>query len=583
TVLVPWMVFSTVLLTEVLGYPVFLWAILACQRALVKASPGADAVAAAAILAATATRPQFLVLAPVLVVAAVGHVAGRALAAPGARSRSRAVGFELAHAARAHWLGFGLTAAGLLTVPLVQRILGTYGGLLEEALVPPGAVALAVDQLAVIAVGCGLVPLVVGSAWALATLIRPASAEAHAFAMLAIVTVAGLCLVAASFDLNSGGGILFDRYAFYAAPVMLVAMGAGLADGRRTTPALPVGAGVAALVVMSYDFVPYALPWFVSPASVFHVVLEGRAGQIGSWLGVAKLNADVLLVSVAILAAVVVVVCGHRRSPPAAVVIGLPLAVFLLAQTVYVFRHLGIETQPALHRGQDWVDGAVDDATVASVPGAISQQGTGTVPYWDLEFWNKTVARQLSYQNSQAHHTELGSGQLAVNPDDGSLQLSESVRYLALPEADRRFMPAGRRLAHHAGLALIDIGSRPRAAWVINGTDSEAGWVPEGGTGLVDLYGDANGAQAQRVSLSLVPPPGQSGRRRVAVRDGARRIAGVVMPRRPRELAVTVCFAGEPRRRLTVTFDGATRLPSGQRVGGAILTARTAAAGPCRR
>ena len=98
-------------------------------------------------------------------------------------------------------------------------------------------------------------------------------------------------------------------------------------------------------------------------------------------------------------------------------------------------RHIGIDAQPAaLDRGQTWVDDAVgEDAIVASVPGAIAQEGTGTVPYWDLEFWNESVARQLSYENTQAHHTELGSGQLSVNPTDGSLTLSEPVGHLVVP------------------------------------------------------------------------------------------------------------------------------------------------------
>ena len=107
TMLVPWMAFSTVLLTEVVGYPAFLWALLAAQRTLAEPSPGRDAVAAAAIVVATAARPQFLVLGPVLVLAAVAHVVGFALAAPGDERRSRAVRRALARE-RTRLTGWGL-------------------------------------------------------------------------------------------------------------------------------------------------------------------------------------------------------------------------------------------------------------------------------------------------------------------------------------------------------------------------------------------------------------------------------------------------------------------------------------------
>jgi hypothetical protein len=575
TILVPWMAFSTVLLTEVLGYPAFLWALLAAQRTLAEPSPRRDAVAAGVIVVATAARPQFLVLGPVLVLAAVAHTVGLALAAPGDERRLRAVRRASARAARAHRLGIGFIAATVLALPLVRTLLGPYGDQLGAQLVPPGTAAHAVDQLAVIAVGCGLVPLVVGLAWAAAMLVRPASKEAHAFAVLGLVSIPALIAVAASFDLRSGGGILFDRYAFYVAPVMLIAMGAGLADVRRTSFGLPLGAGVAVITVLSYDFVVYALPWFVSPASVFHQVMDGRADQLG-------LDPEIILAAVAILAALVVAVCGRLARLSPAIVVGVPLTIFLLVQSVYVMRHLGIDAQPAaLDRGQTWVDDAVgEDAIVASVPGAIAQEGTGTAPYWDLEFWNASVARQLSYENTQAHHTELGSGQLGVNPADGSLTLSEPVRHLVVPAADRRFKPAGQSVAAYAGLELIALEPRPRAAWVIRGTDGEAGWVDAGGLGTVDVYGDP--ARAQRVELTLVPPPGQAGSRRVSIRDGARRTVASVVAGRQQEVAVTVCLRAA-RHRLAVRFDGATRLPSGRAVGGAILTARTSTAGACRR
>ena len=79
TVLVPWVVLSNYIWTEPAAYPAFAWAVLAVYRALVQPSQRRDLWALVAILLATLTRTQFIVLGVVFPAAVVLHEAGYAL------------------------------------------------------------------------------------------------------------------------------------------------------------------------------------------------------------------------------------------------------------------------------------------------------------------------------------------------------------------------------------------------------------------------------------------------------------------------------------------------------------------------
>src|SRR4029078_6382111 len=71
SVSLPWCVNAAFVMSEAAAYPVFLWAILACHAAVSEPSPRRDALALGALALAFFTRPQFLVLAAVLPIAAL--------------------------------------------------------------------------------------------------------------------------------------------------------------------------------------------------------------------------------------------------------------------------------------------------------------------------------------------------------------------------------------------------------------------------------------------------------------------------------------------------------------------------------
>src|SRR3954452_22470971 len=75
TVVVPWIVLASFLLTEVAAYPAFVWALLAFHLTLTRPSARNDLLASAALVVAVVARTQFLVLAAALPIAIL--LAGR--------------------------------------------------------------------------------------------------------------------------------------------------------------------------------------------------------------------------------------------------------------------------------------------------------------------------------------------------------------------------------------------------------------------------------------------------------------------------------------------------------------------------
>src|SRR5215208_5742799 len=129
----PWNVFAGFVLTESTAYPAFIWAVLACQRALDDPSVRRDALALAAV--------------------AVAVVDGR-------------------HAVRRHRVLAAAYAAGVVVAAIVgatggvARLLGRYEVTATKgSLLPLEAVVHAGAHLDLIGLGIGLVPLLLGGAW----------------------------------------------------------------------------------------------------------------------------------------------------------------------------------------------------------------------------------------------------------------------------------------------------------------------------------------------------------------------------------------------------------------------------------
>src|SRR6202008_902399 len=128
-------------------------------------------------------------------------------------------------------------AAGAVALAAIGRfsdILGVYGSLLASDLYPDGTAGWLTQPFSLLALGIGIAPLVAGLGWLLGNTVRaPESRELRAFAALGLLAVVGLVVEVTLYDLDVGAEAVYDRYLFYAAPLVLIAFLRVLDDGRR--------------------------------------------------------------------------------------------------------------------------------------------------------------------------------------------------------------------------------------------------------------------------------------------------------------------------------------------------------------
>ena len=239
TVTVPWIALSSFLLTEVAAYPAFAWAALAMQASIARPSVRNDLLAVAGIALAVLGRTQFYALAAVLPLAILLRAASE--------RRVRAALREHRALIAAYAVG---GVAAIAAVAAGHGLLGTYSTTAHGNPFPLELWRSAPAHLAIVALGGGLLPFVVGGAWLVSNLRRSESAERASFAWLATIAVVALSVEAASFDLRFGGGLVRERYLFYVTPLLLVALAAALTAARaqRWSLAVPVAPARARLL-----------------------------------------------------------------------------------------------------------------------------------------------------------------------------------------------------------------------------------------------------------------------------------------------------------------------------------------------
>ena len=229
-------------------------------------------------------RVQFLPLAVVFPAAILAHELGYPVLAGGLKA--------LGTAARATWrrhrLLAGLYGAVLLAALVatlltsISGALGVYSPTLSQgSLLPGGMAQSAAADLDSVAIGCGLLPLVLGGGWMLTAAFRPPCERKHALAVLSLLTIVVLTLETASFDLRFGGrDVIRDRYVFYIVPPLLVGTAALLRE-RRTPWLAP--AALAALFAGTVHWLP--LPpvkgvWVDSPTRVLNDLIVDASGGL---------------------------------------------------------------------------------------------------------------------------------------------------------------------------------------------------------------------------------------------------------------------------------------------------------------
>jgi hypothetical protein len=531
SVAVPWCVNAAFVMSEAAAYPVFLWAVLACHAAVSEPSARRDALALGALALAFFTRPQFLVLAAVLPIAA--------LIADGPRGAWR----------RHRALAVAYAVAILVVVPLAalgesHRLLGDYGVTATKgSLLPLIALKSAAIHLDVLAVGLGIVPFLLGAGWAYSRL-RDADQRRRSFAALAGLSLPLLALETASYDVRFGGpGVVRDRYLFYLAPLLLLATALCLMDDRLPLPGIAAATAFFCVTVCFADFRPVAGLWVDSPESVLNGMLHDAAGPLPTG------------VFVALCGLVLGVACTGLAlwSRPAAV-LGVTVAIFAFGGSVagYAFERLLTSNTPqgipvtGQPRVRDWADRSAD-GTVALLAYPVSRVwGQSAILWWDVELWNNRVQRAFVDPGGTWTYTPFPAESLRLDFESGMFDDTEgSPPFVLAAPNDSRFELAGKDQASNLGLVVRKVERPYHALWASRGLEPD-GWTRPGRPATVRIYGRPG---AVTVEALLDAPPEATATTTYHLGEAT----GAVAPGTRATVRTTVCISPQGHADLTLS------------------------------
>jgi hypothetical protein len=541
----PWIVLTGFVMSEAAAYPAFLWALLAFHRAVAEPSTRRDVLAVAGLGLAILARTQFAALAGVLLGATLLHE----LLSPHAPLRARARAAWERH--RALWTAFVIGGALVGALALLRGgLLGAYSTTVEEgSVLPRGVWWSALEHLAVVGVGAGFLPLMLGAGWMLVS-VRAPNEQARAFATISLLTVVGLALETASFDLRFGGpDIVRDRYLFYVVPLLLIGSAAALREAPRR--AVVAGAvAVAAVFAAAAARAPY--PTFPglsvdTPVSILNETLIDQSGGlavgtfvalvvagVGVALGLALLVLPVRLLSIGafgtvLLFSILVLRAEGERMLEGTALTGRPLA-----------------GPPGVVL--DWVDRVVPEGeTAALVPFPISTAwGVSAIQWWDVEFWNRSITRAYTAPDGNFTYTSFPLVELRVDRRTGLVAgTAEAPAYVVVAPGDPRLGLAGSVRAENAGLRVVDADRPYRALWSSRGLTTD-GWTVPGRPASVRLYArPASRPEVLRATLSVRAPEGAAADYRLSTETANR--SGTVAAGALTDEVVLVCVApGSP-------------------------------------
>jgi hypothetical protein len=562
--LVPWMVISGALLTEVAAYPAFLWAVLGLERAVAEPSPRSDAFAAAALVLAVLARTQFVFLVAVLPAAIVAHELACAGSEPGrARRTGRAiVGRHRVLAAL--YVAGGVVAGVVAALGSLGDLLGTYAVTAHGSPLPSAVWRAIATHLDTVALASGLVPFVLGGGWLAAALGRTRDRRSHAFATLAVLVIGSLTVEASSFDVRFGGPHdVHDRYLFYLVPLLLVGTAAALGEGRRRSTALAAGA-LTAWFAATAPLLDYSTPkgYLVdSPGRIFGDTLREQAGSLGTGTFVALAS---LCVGLAVAAGLLVV--PRRLLAVAVLAFLLPFSVLTTrAEIDRALASTGPSGRPfAGPPGSvlDWIDRTLPDGSrVAMVPYPTSSDFAPTaVLWWDVEFWNDSVVRTYVAGDGHFSYAPFPNAELAPDWETGVVTGSESApAYVVHAPNDARFQLSGPRHAENLGLRVI-VADRPyRALWQTRGLDTD-GWLLAARPATVRVYSREDAARLVDVEISLAAPEAAPARYRLTWPGGTR--TGEAAANAVSGESVPLCVPAGSHADVTLTSLASTTVPA---------------------
>jgi hypothetical protein len=515
SVCLPWIVFSSFLLTEVVAYPAFLWAILALQRATVAPRVSNDVLALLGIALATFARTQFFVLVLVLAPAIVLEETAFSDQA-GGMNRLRAGARRALSGHRVLAVFYALLTVAVVVLSAAGRLsstVGTYAQAVEGNPFPAHFVPSLAEHFATIALGLAVLPFVIGTAWLVSGLAGRGTRERHAFSALGTITIGVLAVEVTSFDLRFGGGVVRERYLFYVVPIILVAFAGALCDTRWPRWSLLVPVPVVVYGFWHSALLQYSKLNIDTPVSILHdEILKIAHTHRAAHLMLA--GGTILLTALFFEASVLV-----RRSYVVAALV-LIVAVALPLETRYAFQRLfavdGTSGRPlTLAQGEvfDWVDRTIGtQAEVAMVPYPVNYADywAGVGFWWDMEFWNKSVDRAV-YLPGKFYWTPSTFPKIVLrfNPQTGAANRSPAP-YVVESDEETRFRISGKQVVtpHDTRNTLLLQAAMPwRVDWLTFGLTDD-GWTKPHVTARVRVFSFAgqHGSVTRTLTLGVFAP-----------------------------------------------------------------------------
>lgn len=466
TVASPLLLYSGLVMTEVLFYPLAAVALLALVRAVASGTFRDQAFAFAVIFAAVLTRPQAVVF--------VGVFAGAILLdAVCARERSRLRSFWPT------WVLLGTAAVALASFPTV---VGSYAVALRGSYPLGPALRLSFEHLSYLALGTGLAPFAALVLLSTAAL-RGRERDPEARALIAVcVSATGLVVLQVGFFAARYAPHLLGRDLAPLPPLLFLVFALWLARGA---PRNLVNATLAAFAVLC---VVLLAPWnaLVVPAAfadTLDLLLVNRVHG----------HEPVNVVMVFSILMLLVFVAVPRRSVLVLPAIVLAVLVAGSAIASNQLAHVVNDAQGVLGPDRGWID--------RTARGNVAYLYDGEAFWnvvWQERFWNPRIDHVYSIRPTDVAGP-MPQTPITVGPA-GRLPLHE--RYVV---ASDRHTFVGTAVAHLAqqgldvsGLTLWRLNGRPRLSTI------EAGLQPNGdmdGPATVDVYDCKHG----RLELTLLP------------------------------------------------------------------------------
>jgi hypothetical protein len=567
TIITPWLIYGATLLNVTAAFPLttaLVWSVmLAVTRPSIRHDLLVVVIGALGATARTGNLP-FVAIAAIAVFVQVwrdrprGETVSQALR----RYPRRLLGTHPL------LVGVGvLTIAAVLAIGVRDIIGGQYQGALPKNVTLGYIVTRAGQWGAMLALGCGVIPAIIGLPWALRQAARPTERAAGAFA----VTALALFVVYVVTTLQAP---LEERYVAVLAGLAPPAFGAALF--RRE--AMPIGTLLAGLVVLRIVFVnrgPHddgAYSWMVKPTRQFF--FHGIEGRVESMGGPGEAAVAVVLAAAVAVAVGVALACSARLALPArrvALVAGMTgtalLGVGALQANYNVDRWLAGLGRPTW----TWEDRTFVDRTVGPEGHAMG---------WDYNPGRGPVVPYAMAQ-AQAFNRRFG-GAIRLNTTGGSWACCrpdvvfsvdartghiESAtplpRYIIEPPGFKRIGFAAALEVSSPSLAdypLRDLGGRPRISYTVTGA-GEDGIVQRRATLRAFAARDSGRATCARLVLTAASEVPARGRvtateaKPVSVDVPSGRVHEALIPLTGRRPVVTIEARRGPIRLADIALD----------------------------